>query len=258
MAFAQRTASRLTWSSGYTSGGAPLNRLNGTSIIDYDLNLTEINGKFAFHIADIDGGLSQSLPDVVVPATNPGSVNWLILAPYLEAEWVPAMTTGVDVTANDQEKLYHETDPPVAYFGDRVIKAFDGTNQWLVSQKLQWPAIHWISPQSWDDSVRDGWRTATNQTGFPYHITRILCTSDISTTITLSIYTSNTNATTLSTIGTIAIDTAGTGIYYKTVAASSLITTVIPAQAGIVFDFHNTHDPKQGFCQIEGWYNAAN
>jgi len=62
---------------GLTGGlSSTLDGIDGNTIKDGDICFTFEGGRTFIHIADIDGGESESSPDVIVPDTNPGSINW--------------------------------------------------------------------------------------------------------------------------------------------------------------------------------------
>ena len=60
------------------TGGAAnaLDFIDGSGINNGDIAFTKVNGTFYFHRANTSGGASEDSPLIIVPDTNPGSINW--------------------------------------------------------------------------------------------------------------------------------------------------------------------------------------
>jgi len=60
-----------------TGGGADaLDFIDGSTLNNGDIAYTKVNGKFYYHRCNTAGGLTEDSPIVIVPDTNPGSINW--------------------------------------------------------------------------------------------------------------------------------------------------------------------------------------
>ena len=59
-------------------GGAAtdLDFIDGSTITNGDFAFVKDSGKFYYYRANTSGGLSEDSPIVIVPDTNPGSINW--------------------------------------------------------------------------------------------------------------------------------------------------------------------------------------
>ena len=83
------------------TGGAAnaLDFIDGSTINNGDIAFTKVNGTFYFHEANTAGGASEDSPVVIVPDTNPGSINWEIAASNTLI--TKTQTTDYNVTASD-------------------------------------------------------------------------------------------------------------------------------------------------------------
>jgi hypothetical protein len=211
-------------------------------------------GLFIYFYVD-DSAAEVSPPHIYKPDSGTTDGRWIRTTVYTEPSDLTIMESGTDPDVTEDYALTHDTDG--AYEGDRIIRAVDADgNQWPVGKKIISFSFPFVSPYLWDASVRDEWIPWYNSTGMVFTITQVLCTSDIETTVVIKTSTNMADATIASTIGTIAIDEEGTDIFGGVVGAGYLDNTEIPAGAGIVFDFDDTDEVKQGECRLQGWYNA--
>lgn len=238
-----------------TSGTDSLGARDGADLNDGDIAFVILNNDATYgseklyYILDADSATAESVPDIITPDTNAGDKRWILL-------FKVGMDFATDPDTTVANELSHDTDG-ANVSGDAIIRTSDGTNQWPVGQKIVGLQFAFVAPQDWSDAARDLWVPWFNETGMTFNITRILCTSTgAAVTVTLNEITSRTNFNVANAIGTIDIDTAGTGGYYKSTLAGSLTHTVIETQSGIGFDFDDTDDPDQGECLVQGWFNA--
>jgi len=251
------TAPKMYFATELDTGSYALNSIDGAILSDGDSAIVAFRGSatygdaFILYIVNATSGATESLPSIVSPATNAGNKRWIFSR-------VLGMLSGANQNAVTSHDLAHDTTGAIGVGNDRIIKTVDGSgNQWPVGQKIVNISFAFVKPQSWPDGARDKWIPWYNETGMDFTITRIFCTCSSATTIAISTTNSRTNSGINSAIGTIAIDTAGTGIYYKTTLANALTNTVIGFTRGLAFDFHDTDDPEQGEIMLQGWFDAG-
>lgn len=81
-----------------TGGGATaLDEEDGANLVDGDVAIVLYNGDLYVYLMDADGGAVESSPTVIVPDTNPGTINWVLQNVYSVTSGVNP-PTGVSIT----------------------------------------------------------------------------------------------------------------------------------------------------------------
>jgi hypothetical protein len=139
--------------------------------------------------------------------------------------------------------------------GDVSLRAYDGTNTFLVARKLKTFSRTIVKPQDFADATRDLCVLWTNNTGMTFTITEIRAWSDTdNTTVTLEVVTA-TDFSAPATVDAVEIATNGTSVY--TCTETTITDATIAHDEIITADFDDTDDPGWVVIEITGWYNAA-
>ncbi len=137
--------------------------------------------------------------------------------------------------------------------GDVIIRAYDGTNQWPVGQKLKTLNFTLIAPASIDAAdLIPIWH---NTTGMTFTIVEWKAWSDTdNVSLEIEELTSQTDYTAITTVDAVEIATDGTGVYY---ASDTTIThAAIEHDHSIAIDFDTADSPEYVQMAITGWFDA--
>ena len=164
------------------------------------------------------------------------------------------------VLENDGYYNWHAQDEYVkGYKFDRDVyvngrvKAFDGTNKFLIAQKIKYIDIVITSPALLGDP--DLVVIWINESEMDFHITEVKASADVTAvSFIMNELTSDTNYTVLSQIDAFEIDTAGTGMYYT--SDNDIANPIIESGHPISIDFDQSDTPKWVKIKIKGWYDA--
>lgn len=176
---------------------------------------------------------------------------------------VPAFSGTIEA---DSIIIPHAADPNVDETGEITVdtdganeasdvtgRCFDGSYQFATWRKLH--CIQWTvyKPQDLDDAQRDLFPIWCNNTGMVFTITEIKGYADISTTIAVELVT-DTNWSSPSTVDSVPITTASTGVY--TGVQTSITDPTVAHDECLTIDFHDSDAPAFVKGTICGWYDA--
>lgn len=157
-----------------------------------------------------------------------------------------------DVTSIGQ--LSYDNNASGLVTGDSAIRVSDGTDQWLVAQKIECMHAVIVKPQDLDNSTRDLFPLFSNNSGYTFVIKSINCASDSDDT-TLNInYVSGIDWSSPALIDAIEIADDGTNMYYVT--ETTITDSTLAFGDTVVIDFDNTDDPGWVKISICGYYDA--
>ena len=64
---------------GLTGGASTdLDGIDGVNLVDGDFAFVTYEGKLYFYLLDAEGGAEEALPNIIVPDSNPGTINWVL------------------------------------------------------------------------------------------------------------------------------------------------------------------------------------
>ena len=135
---------------------------------------------------------------------------------------------------------------------DDALRGYDGTNQVVVGQKSKILNVTITKPLDLDEAATlPIWQ---NRSGFTFNIIGIESNSDTDDTVYALNESSATDYGSLTLIGTITIDTNGTGVFTST--DTSLSHSVIENDNVISFNNDSADDPDYINFSIEGYFDA--
>lgn len=219
-------------------------------------------GNIEFAYVDGDDGAENA--DFFIRGTDGGTENTILLQyDQSTASWI---TTKKFNLGGGSLEIPNAADPDLTVIGqvsmdtdganltgDASIRAFDGTNQWLVARKLKTFTATIVKPQDMADAVRDACPIFENRTGMTFTITEISCASGTDNT-TLNIEEVDADGQNNATVDAVEIATDGTGLFTQT--ETTITGATIEAGHRILIDFDDTDDPAWVQISISGFYNA--
>jgi len=136
---------------------------------------------------------------------------------------------------------------------DVSMRSYDGTNQFMASQKIKHLNITLIAPA--DIAAADLIPVWHNTSGFTFHIEEIYAWSDTDdVSLELEEITSMTDFTSLTTVQAVEIATDGTSCFYSTYTVITHDT--IETDHLLAIDFDTTDEPEYVKLTITGWFDA--
>ncbi len=197
-------------------------------------------------LATFDAGLTST-----AGTTTLGTVAGAVDAGAATSLEIP---NGANPTVDAAGEIAQDTDG-ANEAGDVSIRAYDGTNTFLVERKLKTFQATIIKPQDLADTTRDCVPFWSNNTGMVFTITEIRAWSDTdNTTVTVEVVTA-TNFSAPATIDALEIATDGTGVYHTT--ETTITDATVAHDEILTLDFDDTDDPGWVKVEVTGWFNAA-
>lgn len=135
--------------------------------------------------------------------------------------------------------------------GDVSIRAFDGTNQFLVSRKLKTLNFTLLSPSGID--AKDFIPIWHNNTGMTFTVVEWKGWSNIDDVLLDIVIAPATDYTDITTVDAVTIDTNGTGVFYG--SDTTITAGTIAADSTLAIDFGATA-PEYVQLAITGWFNS--